>query len=281
MCNLEIIKVPKSYHYVREGKSLMVKKIHYKSIKDVLLIIIVILLPIMLITSSNNNTISTSLVYAQNTTNTTASNNNNNVTAMTSVKVDGSNYQIKYNITNAKVVSIVPQKEAAKLVVTIEPIKEGKLTIDLPRELVDYKIAGSKDGNYIISINGKQISSFKEISNNPSSRTLEIGFGKGDRTIEITGTQMAQAPVSAIKAQTAAAVKAQLAAAVKAQLAAAAANKTKGSLSSKTKNIGTNTSTAASHIKASTSGTSNSFVNKTVGVLSNVTGGIKKLLTGK
>lgn len=274
MCNLEIIKVPKSYHYVREGKSLMVKKIHYKSIKDVLLIIIVILLPIMLITSSNNNTISTSLVYAQNTTNTTASNNNNNVTAMTSVKVDGSNYQIKYNITNAKVVSIVPQKEAAKLVVTIEPIKEGKLTIDLPRELVDYKIAGSKDGNYIISINGKQISSFKEISNNPSSRTLEIGFGKGDRTIEITGTQMAQAPVSAIKAQTAAAVKAQLA-------AAAAANKTKGSLSSKTKNIGTNTSTAASHIKASTSGTSNSFVNKTVGVLSNVTGGIKKLLTGK
>lgn len=274
MCNLEIIKVPKSYHYVREGKSLMVKKIHYKSIKDVLLIIIVILLPIMLITSSNNNTISTYLVYAQNTTNTTASNNNNNVTAMTSVKVDGSNYQIKYNITNAKVVSIVPQKEAAKLVVTIEPIKEGKLTIDLPRELVDYKIAGSKDGNYIISINGKQISSFKEISNNPSSRTLEIGFGKGDRTIEITGTQMAQAPVSAIKAQTAAAVKAQLA-------AAAAANKTKGSLSSKTKNIGTNTSTAASHIKASTSGTSNSFVNKTVGVLSNVTGGIKKLLTGK
>lgn len=274
MCNLEIIKVPKSYHYVREGKSLMVKKIHYKSIKDVLLIIIVILLPIMLITSSNNNTISTYLVYAQNTTNTTASSNNNNVTAMTSVKVDGSNYQIKYNITNAKVVSIVPQKEAAKLVVTIEPIKEGKLTIDLPRELVDYKIAGSKDGNYIISINGKQISSFKEISNNPSSRTLEIGFGKGDRTIEITGTQMAQAPVSAIKAQTAAAVKAQLA-------AAAAANKTKGSLSSKTKNIGTNTSTAASHIKASTSGTSNSFVNKTVGVLSNVTGGIKKLLTGK
>ena len=53
-------------------------------------------------------------------------------------------------------------------------------------QLIDYKIAGSKDGNYIVTINGKQVSTFKEISNTPSSRTLEISFGGGDRTIEIT-----------------------------------------------------------------------------------------------
>ena len=219
----------------------------------------VIVIPIVLIMS---NTVSGQLVYAQNATLV------NNIKNMTNINIQGNNYQIKYNNTNAKVVSIVPQKEAAKLVITIEPTKEGKFTIDLPRQLIDYKIAGSKDGNYIVTINGKQVSTFKEISNTPSSRTLEISFGGGDRTIEITGTQMAQGQVSAIKAQTEAAVKAQL----------AAATKTKESSSNVTKNVGINPS---SHIKSNASGTPGSIVNKTVGVVSNITGGIKKLLVGK
>ena len=218
-----------------------------------------IVIPILLIMS---NTVSGQLVYAQNATLV------DNIKNMTNVKVQGNNYQIKYNNTNAKVVSIVPQKEAAKLVITIEPAKEGKFTIDLPRQLIDYKIAGGKDGNYIVTINGKQVSTFKEISNTPSSRTLEISFGGGDRTIEITGTQMAQGQVSAVKAQTEAAVKAQL----------AAASKTKESSSNATKNVGINPS---SHIKSNASATSGSILNKTVGVVSNITGGIKKLLVGK
>jgi hypothetical protein len=213
-----------------------------------------IVIPILLIMS---NTVSGQLAYAQNATLV------NNIKNMTNVKIEGNNYQIKYNNTNAKVVSIVPQKEAAKLVITIEPAKEGKFTIDLPRQLIDYKMAGSKDGNYIVTINGKQASTFKEISNTPSSRTLEISFGGGDRTIEITGTQMAQGQVSAVKAQLA---------------AAAAANKTKEPSSNATKNVGTNPS---SYIKSNTSGTSGSIENKTIGVLSNITGGIKKLLVGK
>lgn len=224
--------------------------------------LIIIIIPILLIMS---NTISGHFVYAQNAT--TINNNNN----MTNLKIEGNSYPIKYNNTNAKVVSIVPQKEASKLVVTIEPTKDGKLTIELPRQLIDYKIAGSKDGNYIVTINGKQVSTFKEISNTPSSRTLEIPFGGGDRTIEIIGTEMAQGPISAVKAQTEAAVKGQMA-------ASEAANKTKESSSNATKNVGTN---ASSHMNANASGTSGSIVNKTVGVISNLTGGIKKLLVGK
>jgi hypothetical protein len=247
---------------IEKMDSLILNKTRHKNIitmSNTALAFIVI--PILLIMS---NTVSGQLVYAQNATIV------NNIKNMTNVKIEGNNYQIKYNNTNAKVVSIVPQKEAAKLVVTIEPAKEGKVTIDLPRQLIDYKIAGSKDGNYIVTINGKQVSTFKEISNTPSSRTLEISFGGGDRTIEITGTQMAQGQVSAVKAQTEAAVKAQLA-------AAAAASKTKESPSNATKNVGT----TPSHIKSNASGASGSIVNKTVGVLGNITGGIKKLLVGK
>ena len=73
-----------------------------------------------------SNTVLGHIVFVQNVTMV------NNIKNMTNVKIDGNNYQIKYNNTNAKVVSIAPQKEAAKLVITIEPIKEGKLTIDLP-----------------------------------------------------------------------------------------------------------------------------------------------------
>ena len=97
------------------------------------------------------------------------------------INVDGNNYPIKYNITNGKVSSIVAQKESTKLIVTIEPTKEGKLTVNLPRELIDYKIAGNKDGNFIVQINAKQVSNFKEIipsSSNQTSRILEITFVK-------------------------------------------------------------------------------------------------------
>jgi hypothetical protein len=204
------------------------------------------------------------------------------------INVDGNNYPINYNITNGKVSSIVAQKESTKLIVTIEPTKEGKLTVNLPRELIDYKIAGNKDGNFIVQINGKQVSNFKEIipssNNNQTSRILEINFGQGDRSIEIIGTQMAQVSVSTIKNQ---AQKEQ------ATAISAAINKTKESLLANktiTKNL-TNETTNGSQAKTNspqaggggsvlnkTGEVAKTFVNKTTAVLSNIT---KGLLGGK
>jgi hypothetical protein len=165
------------------------------------------------------------------------------------VKVDNTNYQVKYNVTNndAKVVSIVPQKESTKLVITIEPTNNGKLTIELPRTLIDYKIAGGKDGNFIVHINGKQVDNVREVSNNQSARILEISFGAGDRTIEIIGTQMGQGPVALVKSQV-----------------ETSTNKTMQTLENKTS-------------IATAKGPAETFVNKTIGTLSNLTGGIQKL----
>ena len=65
----------------------------------------VIVIPILLIMS---NTVSGQLVYAQNATLV------NNIKNMTNVKIQGNNYQINWvDNTNAKVLSIVPQKEVA------------------------------------------------------------------------------------------------------------------------------------------------------------------------
>src|SRR5919108_1094896 len=121
-----------------------------RMIKNALTITIIIVTTISII--------SYNIVSSVDAQNATATRNDTNATKI-NVKVEGNDYQVKYNITNAKIVSIVPQKEATKLIVTIEPINSGKLTIDLPRSLIDYKIAASKDGSYIVAINGKQISS--------------------------------------------------------------------------------------------------------------------------
>jgi hypothetical protein len=236
------------------------------------LTLIIIAIPLMLILSISTITshfYSIHSVYAQQ-----GVDNQNQKT--TSVSIDGNTYTINYNTTNARVMSIVPEKESAKVVVTIEPSKEGKLTINLPRELIDYKIAGNKDGNFIVHINAKQISTFKEnipATGNKTSRTLEINFGSGDRTIEIIGTQMAQASVAAIKKQL---QNEQEAAAMvsKTKEASLLANKT-----TMTKNI-TNAPQAdsAASIINKTGEVAKTFVNKTTGVLGNIT---RSLVSGK
>jgi hypothetical protein len=154
---------------------------------------------------------------------------------------------VKYNVTNgAKVVSVVPQKEATKLVVTIEPTNNAKLTIGIPRTVMDYKIAGSNAGNFIVHINGKQVNNFREVSNNQTARILEISFSGGDRTIEIIGTQMGQAPIAVVKSQV-----------------EASANKTVRTIENKT------TSSAAK-------GPAEIFVNKSISTLKNLTSGVQK-----
>src|ERR671919_335537 len=120
------------------------------------------------------------------------------------VTLDGANYPVKYNITDdaAEILSMVADKESFKLIITIAPTNDGKLTVMMPRNLTDYKVAGGKDGKFVVNINAKQITDFQEISNNQTTRGLEINFGKDDRVIEVTGTQMGQADISNVREQT-------------------------------------------------------------------------------
>lgn len=131
---------------------------------------------------------------ANSTTNAGSSSNINSLNKTANVTVGGKNYQVKYSINSGQVLSTVADKTGTKLVLTIQPAgKNGKITIDLPRKLIDYKLAGNKDGSFVVHINGKQNVpiNVKEISNNSISRTISIDYGSGDRVIEIIGTQMA------------------------------------------------------------------------------------------
>src|ERR671918_108241 len=171
------------------------------------------------------------------------------------VTLDGANYPVKYNITDdaAEVLSMVADKESFKLIITIAPTNDGKLTVMIPRNLTDYKVAGGKDGKFVVNINAKQATDFQEILNNQTTRGLEINFGKDDRVIEIVGTQMGQADISNVREQT---MEAAPAAGTNASEATANASETGGSMVNQTGEA------------------LQTFVNKTTGVLGNISGEI-------
>ena len=53
----------------------------------------------------------------------------------------------------------------------------------------------------LFNINAKEITDFQETSNNQTTRGLEINFGKDDRVIEVTGTQMGQGDIATVTEQ--------------------------------------------------------------------------------
>jgi hypothetical protein len=113
----------------------------------------------------------------------------------TNITINHKSYPIKYSITNGKVLSMVADQSNSKISASIQPYKNGKFTIELPRKVIDSKGQGilrnMVDSKYIVHINGRAFGvSYNEILNNANARTLEVNFGEGDKVIEIKGTQM-------------------------------------------------------------------------------------------
>ena len=178
------------------------------------------------------------------------------------VTLDGANYPVKYNITDdaAEVLSMVADKESFKLITTIAPTNDGKLTVMIPRNLTDYKVAGGKDGKFVVSINARQITDFQETSNNQTTRGLEINFGKDDRVIEVTGTQMGQGDIATVTEQ-----------------ASEMSPTTDAEIRDNASQAGANVSQTGSSIVNQTGEAAQTFVNKTASVLGNVTGEVTEL----
>jgi hypothetical protein len=132
--------------------------------------------------------------YAQNSSNANKG-NPNRLDNTTNITINHKPYPIKYSITNGKVLSIIADQSNSKVSALIQPFKNGKFIIELPRKIIDSKGQGVfrnlVDSKYIVHINGQAFGvSYNEILNNANARTLGITFGKADKIIEIKGTQM-------------------------------------------------------------------------------------------
>ena len=119
-----------------------------------------------------------------------AQQNATTTTTKSDLVINGKTFPIKYNITGGKLLGVIADNDRSTLVAIIgSPGDKGKLTIELPRNIIDSKAQGNVDTKYQIKIDGKGVD-YKEMGNSLTERILQIDFGKNDRVIEIAGTQM-------------------------------------------------------------------------------------------
>ena len=117
--------------------------------------------------------------------------NRTGFTGVSNLIINGKSFPVKYNITNGKVLGLVADNDKATIITVLGSQGDnGKLTIELPRNVIDAKGQGNKDAKFVVRIDDKGID-YKEIANSLKARILQIDFGKDDRVVEFTGTQTA------------------------------------------------------------------------------------------
>jgi hypothetical protein len=154
---------------------------------------VAIVLSVIELATLSATIISHQLAYAQNTIGANKeSNNQTSVTASNAsinLKLGSKAYPIKYQITGGKLAGISAEKDNTTLLVNVSSISNGKLIIELPRNVVDSKKQGNVDDNFAVFEDG-QYAVDDEIRTNAQSRTLMVGFDNGTSVIEITGTHI-------------------------------------------------------------------------------------------
>ena len=102
------------------------------------------------------------------------------------MKVDGTDFSVKYSITNGKVLGMKIDTNSKSLIVSIQTTGDGVLTVTLPRGMIDAK-NGDADTKFVVMNDGQE-TTFDETGTTTADRTLSIPFTNGTTQIEIIGT---------------------------------------------------------------------------------------------
>ncbi len=113
----------------------------------------------------------------------------------TTITVQGSTDLISYEITNGQIINIMPDMDAKSLLIYIETIDDGSITLTIPRSVLDATI-NNGDDEFFVLVDGDKVD-FEEITTSVD-RTLTIEFLAGSEQIEIIGTFLAVAIISII-----------------------------------------------------------------------------------
>lgn len=103
------------------------------------------------------------------------------------VPVDGSEFKIKYLMSEGMIKQIYPDEDAKSLILQIDSVSNGTLAIKLPREVIDAKF-GEDDDDFFVVVDGEEVS-FEETKSG-NERTLSINYPAGSEEIEIIGTSV-------------------------------------------------------------------------------------------
>jgi len=104
-----------------------------------------------------------------------------------SMKIDGTDFSVKYSITNGKVIGMKVDTNSKSLIVSIQTTGDGILTVILPRGLIDAKKSNNIDAQFAVMTDGQE-STFEETGTTATYRILSIPFVDGTTQIDIVGT---------------------------------------------------------------------------------------------
>ena len=107
------------------------------------------------------------------------------IVTATTLTIQDSTDLISYEITNGKITNVIPDLDAVSLLIDIEAIDDGFITLTIPRSVLDSTINDSDD-EFFVLVDGEEVD-FEEITTS-TDRTLTIEFLAGSEQIEIIGT---------------------------------------------------------------------------------------------
>jgi predicted secreted protein with PEFG-CTERM motif len=103
----------------------------------------------------------------------------------TTITIQDSTDLISYEITNGKLINVIPDMDAVSLLVYIESIDDGSIILTIPRSVLDATI-NNGDDEFFVLVDGEEVD-FEETTSS-TDRTLTINFLAGSEQIEIIGT---------------------------------------------------------------------------------------------
>ena len=107
------------------------------------------------------------------------------IVTATTITVQKSTDLVGYEITNGKLINVIPDTDAKSLLIDIEALDDGSITLTIPRSVLDATI-NDKDDEFFVLVDGEEVD-FDEITTS-IDRTLTIEFLAGSEQIEIIGT---------------------------------------------------------------------------------------------
>ncbi len=107
------------------------------------------------------------------------------IVTATTLTIQDSTDLILYEITNGKIINVIPDLDAVSLLIDIEAIDDGSITLTIPRSVLDATI-NDNDDEFFVLVDGEEVD-FEEITTS-TDRTLTIEFLAGSEQIEIIGT---------------------------------------------------------------------------------------------
>ena len=103
-----------------------------------------------------------------------------------SLKLSDSDHVLSYDLSGANLKNILPQPESNSLMILIDSMDDGSLSIALPRDVIDAKSANGLDDSFFILVDGEEALFDETISD--TERIISINFPAGTEKVEIIGT---------------------------------------------------------------------------------------------